>query len=372
MSFFITPRGLRVIMVVGLLMLVSWFFWSARGAMFPFLLGAVLAFVIAPVVERAAVIQPWYARKPDLARGVAVITIYAIGLGAMIIAAIFFVPQIIDEVDQLIEDVPSLFDDARAQVDTWLEEYRDRVPEDVQQQVDDAMAGIGTEVGALIESVLERSLGIVFSTLAAVFGYIAVPFFVFYALKDRDRALGRFYSFFPENLRPDVRESVRIANQVLGSYVRAQLILALVIFTVTFIGLSLMGVDFALGLAVAAGFTELIPIIGPILGFVPAFIVVLATEPDKWWWVILFYIGVQAAENYLLVPRFHASSVHMHPAIVLIFLTAAGAVFGLWGVLVVVPIVAALRDVFAYIYRRLGEEDTRRKAAALPPPAPPD
>lgn len=367
----VTPRVIRIAMVVGALLGVSWFLWLARGALFPFLLGAALAYVIAPVVERAAVAQPWYARRPELARGISVILIYAAALAAIIIAAIFFIPQIIDEVDQFIDEVPDLYDAASDQVDEWLQQYRQNVPDDVQEQIEDALAGAGSEAGALVEGIAERSLGIVFSTVAAVFGYVAVPFFIFYALKDRDRALGRFYAFFPEGIRPDVRECVRIANNVLGAYVRAQLLLALVIFAITFIGLRLMGVEFAVGLAIAAGFTELIPIIGPIIGFVPAFIVVLATDPDKWWWVILFYVGVQAAENYLLVPRIHSTSVNMHPALVLVLLTAAGAVFGLWGVLVIVPIAAAIRDVYAYIYRRLGEEELRREPAVTAiPPAP--
>lgn len=366
----ITPRHIRIAMVIGALLVITWFLWLARGALFPFVIGAVLAYVIAPIVERAAVVQPWYARNPETARGVAVLFIYAAGLAAIIITAIFFVPEIIEEVDQFIEEVPELYDAASDQVDEWLDQYRDNVPENVRDRIEEALAGAGSQAGALVEGVAERSLGIVFSTVAAVFGYIAVPFFIFYALKDRDRALGRVYSFFPENIRPDVRECVRIANNVLGAYVRAQLFLALVIFTITLVGLRLMGIQFSVGLAITAGFTELIPIIGPIIGFVPAFIVVLATDPEKWWWVVLFYIGVQAAENYLLVPRFHSSSVNMHPALVLVLLTAAGAVFGLLGVLVVVPVAAAIRDVYAYVYRRLGEEETRRAAlAAEPPPA---
>ncbi|MCK6564175.1 MAG: AI-2E family transporter, partial [Dehalococcoidia bacterium] len=301
---------------------------------------------------------------PETARGISVLTIYGGTLAALVIAGIFVVPDIVHEVDQLIDDVPRLVDDAQAQIDEWAVRYEERVPESVRQRVNDALNSASDEAGALAEAAARRSLGLVFSTVSALLGYIAIPFFVFYALKDRDRALGRFYQFFPEPIRPDVRECVRIANQVLGAYVRAQLTLAVIIFAMTFVGLRLMGVEFSLALAVFAGLTEMIPIIGPIIGFVPAFIVVLATDPERWWWVVLFYLGVQAAENYLLVPRIHGDSVHMHPAIVLMLLTAGAALFGLWGVLLIVPLAAAARDVFAYIYHRLGEEEQRRTRAA--------
>ena len=358
-------------MVVGALIFIAWVLYLARGALFPFVIGAIIAYIIAPLVERLAVIQPWYKTNPENARGLAILVIYGGTLGLLIVVGIWAIPEIIHDVDRLIENVPTFADDAQAQIQDWIEHYNKTVPPDVRDRINEALSSASSEIGNVAESAARRSLGIVFSTVSALIGYIAVPFFVFYALKDRDHALGRLYGFFPESIRPDVRECVRIANQVLGAYVRAQLFLALVIFLFTFIGLSLMGIDFPLGLAVAAGLTELIPIIGPIIGFVPAFIVVLATEPEKWWWVALFYLGLQAAENYLLVPRVHGQSVHMHPALVLLLLTIAGALFGLIGVLLVVPIAATIRDVYAYIYRRLGEAESASNAVSPEPESTP-
>ena len=363
-GFNVTPRMVRAGMVIGVLVLVVYVGYLARGALFPFMVGAILAFIIAPLVERLAELQPWYGRKPETARGVAVVVIYGLGIGALVLAAIFLVPALVDQGGQLIDQVPDLTDQAQERFNSWTERYNREVPEDTRKRINSAVSDASKEVAKVAETVARRSLGLVFNTLSAVLGYISVPFFVFYAIKDRDRALGRFYSYFPHHLQPDVRECVRIANHVLGAYVRAQLFLALVIFLMTFAGLQFMGVQFSLGLAFFAGLTELIPIIGPLIGFVPAFIVVIATEPEHWWWVVLFYLGVQASENYLLVPRIHGESVHMHPALVLLLLAIGGALFGLWGVLLVVPLAAATRDVFAYIYRRLGEADAARHAAA--------
>ncbi len=363
-GFAVTPRALRAGMVVGALLAILWAAYVARGALFPFVLGAVIAYVIAPLVERLAVAQPWYGTRPETARGVAILVIYGGTLAGLVVGGIFVVPDIIHEVDQLIDDVPQLVDDAQAQIDEWAARYEEQVPGSVRERINEVISNASDDLGDLAEAAARRSLGLVFSTVSALLGYIAIPFFVFYALKDRDRALGRFYTFFPEAIRPDVRECVRIANKVLGAYVRAQLTLAVIIFAMTFVGLRLMGVEFSLALAVFAGLTEMIPIIGPIIGFIPAFIVVLATDPGRWWWVILFYMGVQAAENYLLVPRIHGESVHMHPALVLMLLAIGAALFGLWGVLLIVPLAAATRDVFIYIYRRLGEEEEKRAQAS--------
>lgn len=367
----VTPARARVGMVVGAVLFVAFILYLTRAALFPFLLGAGIAYVIAPLVERLAVVQPWYGRRPDVARGAAVLVIYGLVLAGLIVAGILFIPTLVHEVDQLIEAVPDFADDAQAQIDEWVAQYQREVPEDLRRRINEAIQNASSEIGAVAQGVVGRSIGFFFSTVSALLGYLSVPFFVFYALKDRDQAFGRFYAFFPEKLRPDVRECVRIANQVIGAYVRGQLFLGVLIFFITLVGLNLMGIEFALALAFFAGLTELIPIIGPIIGFIPAFIVVLATEPDKWWWVILFYLGVQAAENYLLVPRVHSTSVNIHPAVVLVLLTVGGTLFGLWGVLVAVPVFAAVRDVYAYVYRRLGDAEREAQAEADIPPNPP-
>lgn len=357
-----TLRRTRIAMVAGALLGVAYILWLARGALFPFIVGGIIAYVIAPLVEAAAIVQPWYGRRPALARATAVILIYAVVAGGLVLAAIFAVPAMVRQIGDLIDAVPDLSNAAQDRVEGWVERYNRTVPADVRQRINDGVQQASDEVGSLAESLVTRSVGIVFSTVAALLGYVAVPFFVFYALKDRDYALGRLYALFPERIQPDVRECVRIANRVFGAYIRGQLLLGVVIFAITYIGLALLGVEYALALAVVAGFAELIPIIGPIIGAVPAIIVVLATEPDHWWWIVAFYLGVQAAENYLLVPRVHSRTVSMHPAMVLVLITVGGSLFGLWGVLLSVPVAATVRDVYAFVYRRLGEAEEAARA----------
>lgn len=356
-------------MTAAAVLLNLWVAYIARGALFPFLLGAGIAFVISPLVERIARLQPWYGTRPETARGVAVIAVY-VSVGAVLaVAGFLFIPQLVDEVDQLVKDVPELTQKARDQFSSWNARYEERVPANLRERLDKSFKDLGDDVSSATQAIALRSVNVVVSTLATVLGFISVPFFVFYALKDRERAFSRFYSWFPVHLQPDVKEVVRIGSHALGAYVRAQLFLALVIFVITYFGLRLMGVQFSLGLAFVAGLTELIPIIGPLIGFVPAFVVVLATEPEHWWWIVLFYLGVQGVENYLLVPRIHANSVQMHPALVLILLAVGGALWGLWGVLVIVPLAAALRDVFLYVHSRLREaEEQRREPEVEAPP----
>jgi len=156
--------------------------------------------------------------------------------------------------------------------------------------------------------------------------------------------------------------------------------LGLFIGVATTLGLFLLGVNYYVILGIIAGITELIPIIGPILGAIPAIIVVLATEPEKTIWVILFYIGIQQLENTVLVPRIQGNAVEMHPALIIVLLAIAQQVAGFGGMLIAVPLAAVSRDLFKYIYSRLQEREAelanertirlpRPRRGIVPPPA---
>ncbi|HYI16967.1 MAG TPA: AI-2E family transporter, partial [Thermomicrobiales bacterium] len=165
-----------------------------------------------------------------------------------------------------------------------------------------------------------------------------------------------FYKMWPESIQPDVRNIVGIADRILAAYVRGQLLLGLVVGVVTFIGLYFIGVEYAIPLAVLAGIFEMIPILGPWLSGVAAVIVVLATDPGKIWAVIILFVVIQQVENTFLVPKIQGDAVDLNPAIIMILLVVGGAVYGLLGVIIIVPAAAIVRDIFVYIYGRLSEE----------------
>jgi predicted PurR-regulated permease PerM len=361
----LVPRLLRYLMVAAAISLVLWLAWASRGALIPFLLGVIIAYVIYPAVELLARRLPSYETNPSFARGLSVVTVYVAGLGVLTLLGFLFVPVVIDQVRDLIEDAPELVEDAQEQLQDLGDWYEDHVPEDLREQIDTWRDDIAGAAGDLIKSVAERTLGFATSSVSVVLGYLVVPFWVFYLLKDRDQGLRFFYGLFPPRYQEDARNCVMILHRTLGSYIRAQLLLGLIIGIITAIGLRIMGINFAIGLGVIAGFTELVPIIGPILGFIPAIIIVLATEPEKWW-VVLFYIGVQQLENQLLVPRIQGHATNLHPAVILVLMVAAGHVAGFIGLVIVVPLAAVLRNLFVYIYYRLKEIEAEREGLPAP------
>ena len=371
-----TAARVRIGLWLGMLLAVAWLAWQARWALLPFSAGALLAYVLTPAVDRVAGLLPAHTHRQNVyRRGVAVLFVYLlIGL-ALLAAGVLVVPVAADQIAQFVEGLPQLIDDTQTQFGVWLEVYRERVPDDVRERIDRFVADFGDDIGARVAGSTTGVLSSLTTAIALLAGFVLVPIWMFYALRDRHNFERNFSAALPAAVRADVLNAVRIADLLMGSYLRAQLFLGLIVGVATFVGLTLIGVDLAIALAVFAGIAELIPIIGPWIGALPAVMIVAATDPGKIVWVVLLYLGVQQIENNLLVPRVQGHAVQVHPAVIMMLLAIAGAVFGLVGLIVVVPLAALLRELFWYADHRLSglvpaQAMARTHVAGRPPPPP--
>ncbi len=349
-----TAARWRIVLWAGMLLIVAWVAWQARWALLPFSIGALFAYVLTPVVDRLAGLVPARSHQQNvLRRGLAVFLVYLVIAGAVAGAGVAVVPVATDEISEFVDGLPDHIDDTQVQVNEWLEVYRERVPEDIRMRVDEYAADFGDDLGARIASAGAPVFESITSWIAVIAGFIVVPIWIFYALRDRHNFERNFAAAVPGPVQPDVLNGVRIADQLIGRYIRGQLLLGLVVGVATFIGLMLLDVDLAIALAVFAGVAELIPIIGPFIGALPALLIVAATDPDKIIWVLLLYVAVQQVENHLLVPRVQGHAVELHPAAIIMLLAVAGTVFGFIALVVIIPLVALLRELFWYADHRL-------------------
>ena len=353
-----TRSRMRVALWLLMLAIVLWIVWNARWALFPFAVGGVLAYVLTPAVDRLASFASFLPggtpEKNVISRGLAVLLVYLVILGVVAGVGVLVVPVALEQGTEFVDSFPELRMRAQDQVNSWLEQYRERVPENVRDRVDIAIADNADRIGLAIAGHTADSFSVLTRTLAVIFGFLIVPFWLFYALRDRHRFEDNFAAAVPTAARPDILNGIRIADALLGRYLRGQLLLAGVVAVMTFIGLTIIDVDLSIALAIFAGITELIPIIGPWIGALPALLLVAASgDPEKILWVALLFVLVQQLENNLLVPRIQSQAVDLHPAIIILLLVAAGAVFGFIGLLLVVPLTALLREIFWYVDRRL-------------------
>ena len=348
-----TAARWRIVLWAAMLLLVAWVAWQARWALLPFSIGALLAYVLTPVVDQIAALVPGRARQESVVlRGIAVVLVYLAIAGVLAGVGVAVVPVAANEISEFVNNLPDHIDDTQAQVNEWLEVYRERVPLDIRERIDGYAADFGDDLGGRIASAGAPVFESITGWIAVIAGFVVVPIWMFYALRDRHNFERNFAAAVPEPVQPDVLNGIRIADQLIGRYLRGQLLLGLVVGVMTFVGLMLLDVDLAIALAVFAGVAELIPIVGPFIGALPAVVIVAATDPDKIIWVLLLYVLVQQVENHLLVPRVQGHAVELHPAVIIMLLAIAGTVFGFIALVVIIPLVALLRELFWYADHR--------------------
>lgn len=292
--------------------------------------------------------MPWRHRRPGLSRILSISLIYTVALATIAGVLALIAPRIVRESSDFIMEFPHFFRSARATLERWNRLYAERIPEGMRQDIEDALASAGDALINAVKDALFRVVGFVSGALTLIIGLSTAPIFLFYLLKDQESLAGGVYGVFPSSLRGHIQEVVSIINDTVGSYIRGQLILGLIVGTLVGIGLFLLGIKFPFLLGVVAGVTELVSIIGPWIGGIAGILVTLATSPEKTLWVILLYLAVQLLENSFLVPRIQGKALGLHPIAVMLVIVIGSQLMGLWGVILGPPLVAAFKDVAKY------------------------
>lgn len=348
----------RLVLAIGAVLVVGWLLWASRTALSPFVVGAIFAFAFAPLVDRIAAVLPFRATRPGLALSVAIGLVYLVVIGLLIGLGLWLGPLLAAQARALTDSVPSLVERVQQEFERNAGWYRENVPEAVQRRIE---AGTQDLAGRAANLGVELALGLltlVTGGVGQLVAYIVTPFWLFLVLKDRERGVAFFVGLFPASVRPDVRLLLTGANRTLGSFIRAQLLNAIIAGVTTGLGLWWLGVPFSLVLGVLAGFANLIPVLGAMIAGAPALIVAAAlTDPLTVLWTFLFLFVAQNVRAYAIVPRIQGQAVNIHAAIILVLLVIGGKIAGFWGLLLVVPVAAVARDIFVHSYRRLGDPD---------------
>lgn len=348
----VARRRIRIAMVVVPLLVGLWVLWTVRTEVLPFVVGVAIAYVIAPAVSWIASRLPIYRTRPYAARGIAILILYlsVIGIGTGI--GFLVVPNAADEIQTFSDNLPDTIDNARA---TFQDAYDQYVPAEAHESVDKQLEKAGDAASDWATGLAPDAVQFLGNTFAIVLGYLTIPVWLFYTLKDHPRGVRSFIGMFPPEWRHDVRNVLGIADAVFKNYVRAMLLQGLTIGFMTWVALELLDVKYPIGLAIIAGFTELIPIIGPFISAIPAMLVALTDDPLKALWVALAFLGIQQLENHLLVPKIQGDFFRLHPGVIIVLLIVAGALAGFLGILLIVPAAAFVRDLYHYTYLRLGD-----------------
>jgi predicted PurR-regulated permease PerM len=188
-----------------------------------------------------------------------------------------------------------------------------------------------------------QALGYLSTAAKAIFIAIAILLLTFYWMLDGPRAIHSLSQLIPKAQRDNISELISVMETKVGSYLAGQGVLCLVIGGLALVAYLIIGLPNALVLALVAGLLEAVPMVGPLLGAIPAGLVALSIAPSKLVWVIVATVVIQLLENNLLVPRVMRKAVGVNPFVSLLAIFAFSSLFGIAGALMAIPIAAILQ-----------------------------
>lgn len=317
----------KVILKVIIALLALAFFWVIRDLVITLLLAVVLASAMEPLVS--------YLHKHKIPRVVSVLAVYALIIGAVVFILTLVVPVVVGQFNVLSASLPEYTQQLQTRFPFAKTLLGDTNLSDVLRHV------ISPTIGG--ESVVSRTVGV----FNGIFTVITILVVSFYLVAEQKGMLQFIRSLVPQKHQDFTVQLVGKIQVRMGRWVIGQFLLSCVIFALTFLGLTILGVKYALFLALLAGLLEVVPYIGPIIAAIPAVFFALGQSPALALAVLALYVVVQKTEGYLLVPKVMERTVGTSPLLVLISLLVGLKLAGVMGLLLAVPLVSAINLVIS-------------------------
>ena len=338
--------------------------WFLGHVMLPFLVGGAIAYFMDPVADRL--------ERAGLSRAAATGTISVLALLLTTLLALAILPMLFNQLIDLVNEAPAIFRRLQAFVMERFPQVQDETST-LRQTLESIGKLIQSKGGELANTLVGSAMGVV----SAIVFIVVVPVVAFYMLLDWDHMVAKVDDALPRDHAPTVRRLANEINVVLAAFVRGQISVCMAMGT--FYGLTLMlaGLNYGLVVGVIAGAITFIPYVGALIGGALAIGLALFQFWGDWLsigLVVAIFAAGQFLEGNVITPKLVGNSVGLHPVWLLFALSAFGSVFGFVGMLVAVPVAAAMG-----VLARFGLEQYKQSRlytglhhAGLPPDTPPE
>ncbi len=355
-------RPFLIALLLGVLSVIV--FVLSASALFVFGVGAALAFFLVPVVG-------WLVRH-GWPRWLAAIAVVAVTIFGALIVLFTVVIIIVEQGIAFMENLPTYLEDLSA----WYESLD--LPPELRSAIDAIIASAQDNAAAVDEeTVASGIIGSALSFLGGLFAWFLLPFFLFYLLKDQPRMSATFYERVPEPWRDDVSRILTITVGNVAQYFKAELFVGSIMFVIITLGMLVIGaltdspllMQYAVLLGLVAFVMELIPQIGPIISYIPALILALASGPAAIVLVSVYYFIAFNIEGSILVPTFEGKMINFTGASVLVLIAIGFALGGIIGAIVALPVASIVRDLFRLFFDKAVAQDLVLVPVEVVPPA---
>ncbi len=332
-----TQRWVPALYVPAAIIFLVWFSKAAMGICLPFVVGLLLAYLLDPIIDRL---------EARLGRSWAILVV-ATPVAGLVAALVFLVlPSMMSELAHLVERIPEL----RGPLQTAYESVVLRMNTlgfevergDVTDLIISRLEQLGGALGDAGLGVVRGVQGV----LDLVTFMVITPVVTFYMLRDFDVSRGHLLSHVPKHRRQEILGFSRRLDRSVSGYLRGQLVVGLMIGACFYLGLTLLGMQYALVVGVSSVVLNLIPYVGSVMTAILALAVALLSDPT---WASVakvagLYAFVQLLDAAVVSPRVMGQSLELHPVAVMLALLLAGQFLGLAGIIIAVPAAALLKE----------------------------
>jgi len=301
--------------------LLLWFLWAIRDILILLFVVLILVAAFSPTVD--------YLEKSGLPRLLAVILIYLVLLICLSFLVYLIVPPIVEQVNELTHNLPYYID----KTNVFYSQVKDYLP-----QFQSGLQNLASALGRFTDNIWSAGLAV----FGGIIAFVTVMVLTFYILLEKDGFDSVIVSLIPKEYKGKVLTILHKVGKKMGTWLRGQLLLCLIIAILDFVVFYILNLPFALVLAVLGGILEIIPTIGPILAAIPAIIMALTISPLTAIIVGLALLGIQQLESQILVPKIMGRAMGLSPVIVIIALLIGGKLFGIGGAILAVPAATVL------------------------------
>lgn len=325
---------IRILMALAFIILL----YISRSIIKPVMVSLIIAYLLNPLVN--------YIEGKGLKKRTGVII-------SILIVIIFFAIVIFYIIPAIMRDVLGILGDAdiyKTKLSSYVEKIGyNKLPSYLKNVLNSSIvkgqSGITKELNNFFSGIIKFTMEIP--------AYTLTPIFVYYFLMDKEHFIITIKNLFSPELRKKLSELWIKIDIILGSFIRSQLILSLIISVLTFVALLILKVRFAAIIAFINGITNLIPYFGPVIGYIPALFAALSQSFGKALEVTVAFILIQEFESSIIAPKLMGDSIGIHPVYIMIIIILGGKYFGGWGLLLSVPAAGVTKVMYSYIVKEL-------------------
>ncbi|EMG28485.1 hypothetical protein X560_1287 [Listeria fleischmannii 1991] len=309
----------------------------------PIILAGISYYLFNPIID--------FLEKKGWHRGWSIGLLYIVIIGIIVLIFSFVIPAVRDQIVSLVKTFPSYWNQITDKFNEFSQSSLfDQIKERISGNMSDIMKTVSEKGTSVVNSAIDSIGNIVGTVTEVVLAIVTTPLVLFYLLKDGKKLPDFILKMLPVNGRAHTRQVFSEANHQISSYIRGQIIVSLCIGILLFIGYLIIGLPYALTLAIVAACTSIVPYLGPAIAITPAIIIAIVTSPWLLLKLIVVWVVVQLLEGKFISPQVMGKTLKVHPITILFVILVAGKLFGVLGVIFAVPGYAVLKVIVTHVF----------------------